>query len=202
MIHVRVVSDYACPWCYLGHARLRRVLGDRPARVEIVHFPLAPDTPKEGRAVRPYLAAKGIDVDEAMIAMTVRLEDEGLPYHGDPDTMRTWNTRRAQELAAWAVTQPGGDAIHDALFTAYQVDNVDISDDDVLVGIAGSIGLDPGAARAALVAGEGAATVASDHAWAHGVGITAVPTFVVGDRGVVGAQPAHVLEQLLASAET
>ena len=33
-------------------------------------------------------------------------------------------------------------------------------------------------------------------------GVTGVPTFVIGDRGVVGAQPYEALEQLVKRART
>ena len=77
----------------------------------------------------------------------IRSYYEGLPY--GTRTM-TYNSRLAQELGAWADTQPGGDAIHDALFRAYFVDARNIGDPEVLVEIAQSVGLDPDAARAVI----------------------------------------------------
>jgi len=44
----------------------------------------------------------------------------------------TYNSRLAQELGKWADTQPGGEAIHDALFRAYFVEARDISQPAVL----------------------------------------------------------------------
>ena len=42
----------------------------------------------------------------------------------------TYNSRLAQELGKWADTQPGGEAIHDALYKAYFVDTRNIGDPD------------------------------------------------------------------------
>ena len=197
---VVVFSDYACPWCYLGRARLRRALaGDERGSV-FLPFPLSPDTPPEGRDIATYLRAKGIDVEAAVQRLRPLLEAEGLEYPDDLVGRRAYNTRRAQELALWAEehgTAAQLDALHDRLFRAYQVENLDVYDLDVLARLAGEVGLDGAAARAAIEAGDYAQ--ARERAWrmAMQAGVTGVPTYVVGGRGVVGAQSVEVLQQLL-----
>ena len=54
------------------------------------------------------------------------MDAEGLPYG---ERTMTYNSRLAQELGKWADTQPGGEAIHDALFRAYFVDARGVSPD-------------------------------------------------------------------------
>ncbi|MEL6347219.1 MAG: DsbA family protein, partial [Myxococcota bacterium] len=108
-----------------------------------------------------------------------------------------YNTARAQELALWAETQPGGERIHDRLFQAYQVDNVDVNDVEVLLGIVEELGWDVGEARVVLDARTFAQKRQAHWTLAQRSGVTAVPTFVVGQRGVVGAQPTAVLKQLI-----
>lgn len=90
------------------------------------------------------------------------------------------------------------DALHDRLFRAYQVENLDVYDLEVLVRLATEVGLDGAAARAALEAGDYAA--ARQQAWrvAMEAGVRGVPTYVADGRGVVGAQPVELLEQLIA----
>ena len=63
---------------------------------------------------------------------------EGLPYKR---TEYTYNSRLAQELALWADEQDHEASIHDALFRAYFVDNVNLGKVINLVNIARSIGL-------------------------------------------------------------
>ena len=58
-----------------------------------------------------------------------------------PTCPRCSAARLAQELAKWAETQPGGEAIHDALFRAYFVDGRNIGDAEVLADVAASVGL-------------------------------------------------------------
>jgi predicted DsbA family dithiol-disulfide isomerase len=100
-------------------------------------------------------------------------------------------------LGKWADTQPGGEAIHDALYRAYFVDNHNICDPEVLVEIAQSVGLSSEEARAVLGERRFKDAVDADWAKSRAYGVTGVPTFVADRYGVVGAQPYEVLEQLL-----
>lgn len=200
-VTIAMFTDYACPWCYLGRARLVRAAEQVPLRIAPVHFPLAADTPPEGRPIRPYLAAKGIDVDQAVETLRTLLEDEGLPYLTDVDTARSWPTRRAQILAVWAQTQPQGDAIHDVLFHAYHVDQRNVGDTEVLVELAGRAGLDTAEARIALEDPRWADEVDRHWALAARIGVSSVPTFVAGGQGVVGAQEVATLVGLAQRAQ-
>ncbi len=125
------------------------------------------------------------------------MDTEGLPYG---ERTHTYNSRLAQELGKWADTQPGGEAIHDALYKAYFVDAKNIGDADVLVEIAQSVGLSGDAARQVLEAGSFHDAVDADWAKSREYGVTGVPTFVSGGHGVVGAQPYEALERMLTQA--
>ena len=164
-------------------------------KVEWVHFPLHPDTPVQGgRSLADLFAGRNVDRTAMHAQMKARMEAEGLPY-GERTT--TYNSRLAQELGKWADTQPGGEALHDALFRAYFVQARDISDPAVLLAIVEGVGLPVDGARAVLEQRTFKATVDADWALSRQYGITGVPTFVAGRHGVVGAQPYEVLEQLV-----
>jgi len=163
-------------------------------RVKWVHFPLHPDTPQNGRSLKDLFAGRGYDIPKMQAQMRARMQAEGLPY--GTRTM-TYNSRLAQELGAWADTQPGGEAIHDALFRAYFVDAKNIGDPEVLVDIAKSVGLPADQAREVLEKRTYKDAIDADWQKSHQYGVTGVPTFVVGNRGVVGAQPYEVLEELV-----
>jgi predicted DsbA family dithiol-disulfide isomerase len=127
--------------------RIEKLRKEHGVRVKWIHFPLHPDTPQEGRSLADLFAGRGYDVPKMQAQMRARMEAEGLPY--GTRTM-TYNSRLAQELGAWADTQPGGEAIHDALFRAYFVDGVNIGRADVLLEIAGDVRLDVAEARRVL----------------------------------------------------
>ena len=112
----------------------------------------------------------------------------------------TYNSRLAQELGKWADTQPGGEAIHDALFRAYFVEARDISQPAVLLDIAERVGLPVDGAREVLEQRTFKDAVDADWALSRQYGITGVPTFVAGRYGVVGAQPYEALEELVRKA--
>jgi predicted DsbA family dithiol-disulfide isomerase len=159
-----------------------------------VHFPLHPDTPAEGRALADLFAGRNLDLKAMHAQMKARMTAEGLPYG---ERTRTYNSRLAQELGKWADTQPGGEAIHDALFRAYFVETRDISRPEVLLDVAERAGLSVDAAREVLERRTFKDAVDQDWALSREYGITGVPTFVAGRYGVVGAQPYEALEALV-----
>jgi len=163
----------------------------------LVHFPLHPETPPEGRSMAELYAGRNVDPEAIYARMKGLMDAEGLPYGR---RTHTYNSRLAQELGKWADTQPGGEAIHDALYRAYFVDNHNIGDPEVLVEIAQSVGLSPEEARVVLAERRFKDAVDADWAKSRACGVTGVPTFVADRYGVVGAQPYEVLEQLLEKA--
>src|SRR5712692_8896108 len=152
----------------------------------------------EGRALAKLFAGRSEEQRKAMHAqMKARMDAEGLPYG---ERTMTYNSRLAQELGKWADTQPGGEALHDAFFRAYFVEARDISNTETMLDIVKSAGLSVEAAREVLDKRTFKDAVDEDWKLSRQYGITGVPTFVVGNRGVVGAQPYEALEQLLQKA--
>lgn len=162
-----------------------------------MHFPLHPETPAEGISIEELFAGRDIDIDAMYARMKGLMDEEGLPYG---KRSHTYNSRLAQELGKWADTQPGGEAIHDALFEAYFVDGRNIGDSDVLLDIAVAVGLDRDAAQSVLQERTFQPAIDADWARSRQYGVTGVPTFVAGGYGVVGAQPYETLAALVAKA--
>ncbi len=177
--------------------RIEKLKAEHNVKVEWVHFPLHPDTPPEGRSLADLFAGRNVDRKAMHAQMKARMEAEGLPYG---ERTMTYNSRLAQELGKWADTQPGGEAIHDALFRAYFVEKRDISQPAVLLDIAKHVGLSADGAREVLEKRTFKEAVDADWKLSHEYGITGVPTFVAGRYGVVGAQPYEALEQLVRKA--
>jgi predicted DsbA family dithiol-disulfide isomerase len=174
--------------------RIERLRQEHGVKVKWIHFPLHPDTPAEGKSLAALFAGRGYDIPKMQAQMRARMAAEGLPYG---ERKMTFNSRLAQELGKWADEQPGGEAIHDALFKAYFVDGRNIGDADVLVQIAESVRLAGDKAREVIEKRTHKAAVDADWRKAAEYGVTGVPTFVAGEQGVVGAQPYEALEDLV-----
>ncbi len=179
--------------------RIEKLKAEHHVKVEWVHFPLHPDTPAEGRSLAELFAGRNMDRKAMHAQMKARMDAEGLPYG---ERTMTYNSRLAQELGKWADTQPGGEAMHDALFRAYFVEARDISQPAVLLDIVARVGLSVEGAREVLEKRTFQAAVDADWELSRRYGVTGVPTFVAGRYGVVGAQPYEALEELVRKAAT
>ena len=177
--------------------RIERLKAEHNVKIEWVHFPLHPDTPAEGQSLEQLFAGRNVDRKAMHAQMKARMDAEGLPYG---ERSMTYNSRLAQELGKWADTQPGGEALHDALFRAYFVETRDISRPEVLLEIAEGVGLSREGAREVLEKRTFRDAVDDDWELSRRYGITGVPTFVIDRYGVVGAQPYEALEALVQKA--
>ena len=160
----------------------------------MVHFPLHPETPLEGKSMAELYAGRDVDPEQMYQRMKGLMDGEGLPYG---KRTHTYNSRLAQELGKWADTQEGGEALHDAIYRAYFVDSKNIGDADVLLEVVGSVGLSVDDARAVIENRTFEAEIDADWQKSQQYGVTGVPTYVAGGYGVVGAQPYEALERLM-----
>lgn len=167
-------------------------------KTELVHFPLHPDTPAEGRSLQDLFGSGPDAIAAKQKQMAELMAAEGLDYG---QRTHTYNSRLAQELGKWADTQPGGEAFHDATYKAYFVDAKDVSDIDVLLGLVEQVGLPRDLAAAVLADRTFKDAVDADWMKSRQYGVTGVPTFVAGGAGAVGAQPYEVLENLMTHAK-
>ncbi len=136
----------------------------------------------------------GVDADAAQLRMKKLMAEEGLPYG---NRTHTYNSRLAQELGAWVATLEGFDDFHDAVFRAYFVDARNISDENVLIDVANSVGLPEAETRKVLSERLFKDAVDADWAKSHEYGVTGVPTYISQGYGVVGAQSFENLAQFL-----
>jgi predicted DsbA family dithiol-disulfide isomerase len=195
MIHIDVVSDVICPWCFLGKRRLDKAIALLPdLQIEATFRPffLDPTIPADGLDRHAYLANK---FGEARLAtlhdpLIVAGKADGVPYDFNK-IMRTPNTLNAHRLLRWALQAGKQAAVAEALFMAYWHEGRDIGDVAVLAAIAADHGLD---IRSDLLTDKDASAVLSEVHTAQQMGVTGVPTFIIARKyGVVGAQSAEVL---------
>ncbi len=107
-------------------------------------------------------------------------------------------TRLAHIGAKYALAQGKGEAYHKAVFRAHWQELRDISDANVLAAIAGEVGLDKEAFRAALAEPDYITAVEGDEYWAYQQQLSGVPAFIFGMRYLVsGAQTPDVLAEVV-----
>jgi predicted DsbA family dithiol-disulfide isomerase len=199
-----IVSDIACPWCFIGKTRLETALANHnlTERVAITWLPyeLNPEMPAEGMDRTAYLDAKFGPGKrrEIELRLSEAALESGVTFNWVKVT-KSVNTRMAHMLVAAAATVQRGGEMTAALFKAYWQDGRDIGDLETLVAIAAEQGFDEQAARDELANDELRETVIGLEAHAQKVGVTGVPFFIVdGKLAVSGAQPPEVWTQVFA----
>lgn len=193
-MHIDIVSDVICPWCFIGKRRLGRALEQRTdLTVSITWraFQLNPDMPEGGMARADYIAAKfGGATHAARIyaAIADAGAGENIAFAFDR-IKRTPNTRNAHRLIRYATLQGNADPLVEALFRAYFEQGRDIGDRATLADIAAETGFARedvadfigGDARLEEILGEDRS--------ARRLGISGVPCFILeGGYSISGAQ--------------
>src|SRR6056300_805602 len=106
---LEVFTDYVCPWCYLGDARVKKLKKAYEINIKLIHFPLHPDTPVEGRKLLDLFRSTKDDIDKKNQNMSALMKNEGLPFN---DRVYTFNSRLAQEIGVWAEKLDHNTSIH------------------------------------------------------------------------------------------
>ncbi|ANQ85446.1 hypothetical protein dqs_2415 [Azoarcus olearius] len=206
LLNIDLVSDFVCPWCFIGKTRLERALADlRAARPEVethinwLPFFLNPDTPAEGEPYRAFLEAK-FGGPAAVDAVWAKVAEAGAPDVSFAfDRIRTRpNTLPAHRLIYRA--QASGAAadkvarLANDLFVAHFQQGRDIGDIDTLVELASPDGGKADAFRNYLKSDADADTVRRMAGQVQQQGISAVPFFIFNRKiAVSGAQSAGAL---------
>jgi predicted DsbA family dithiol-disulfide isomerase len=198
-LHVDVVSDVVCPWCYIGKKRLEdalKLLDDVEVTVRWRPFFLNPWIPREGIDRDTYLEAKFGSVDAYKnIASNVgqAAAAEGLAYNSAAIS-RQPNTTDCHRLIWWAEQIGRAGAMKQRLMDLYFREGADLTDREVLVQAAAECWLDPDAVRARLETDEDVELISQSAQAAANAGVNGVPTFILGGKyGVSGAQPSEQL---------
>jgi predicted DsbA family dithiol-disulfide isomerase len=160
-------------------------------------FPLHPETPEEGRTLEDLFAGRGVDIPAVLARLKSTAAGLGLPFTA---RSMTYNSRRAQELGKWAEEEGRGEAFHRLVFEAYFAHGRNIARLDVLMDLAATAGLDPLAVRTVLDQGRYKQAVDLDWQRSHAQGITAVPTFQINGRRLVGAQSYEAIRDMAIAA--
>jgi predicted DsbA family dithiol-disulfide isomerase len=203
-VKLDIMSDPICPWCYIGKAHLDRALEASPGHpfeIEWHPFQLNPDMPAEGMDRRAYLEGKFGGQQGAVKAyapVVEHAEKAGLKINFE-GMQRTPNTLDAHRLIHWAGIEGRQTAAVSALFRTYFVENRDIGDREVLADLADAIGMDAALVSRLLATDSDLQEIRDRDSHSRTMGISSVPTFIVGGRHAVpGAQPPELWAKVIA----
>jgi len=202
-VTVDMVSDIVCPWCIVGYKRLQQavaLLNDIDITINFHPFELNPSMPEDGQNLREHVMEKyGISEAQSQQARAQLIqagEEVGFSFNYADDT-RMVNTFKAHQLLHYARTEGKEEQLKLRLFSAFFSESKNINAIDILIEEADAVGLDIEKAKNALDSGQYADVVrAEENRWMQ-MGIQSVPTFVIADQGIAGAQPPETLANFI-----
>lgn len=143
-------SDYSCPFCYIGEARLKKAAEEAGVNIvpEMKAFQLDPTAGlhAEGDTVSRFAKKYGLSMESAAHRIDMISEmgrGEGIDFRY-ATTLFT-NTMDAHRLTKFAFYKGGpvlAEQIAEKLYAAYFIDNLELADHSVLKRIAMECGLD------------------------------------------------------------
>ena len=204
-LKIDFVSDVSCPWCIIGLKALEQALdrldGKVRAEIHFQPFELNPQMPAQGQNIAEHIRQKYGSTPEQFASnrenIRARGEELGFEFRMDKRG-RIYNTFDAHRLLHWAETEGHQQALKHALFSAYFTDGEDVGAREVLIRLAGEVGLSTARAREILSSDMHAAEVRAQESFYMGRGINAVPAVIINDRHLIsGGQPTEVFEGAL-----
>ncbi|WP_151637983.1 DsbA family oxidoreductase [Noviherbaspirillum aerium] len=206
-LKIDFVSDVSCPWCAIGlkslEQALERVGDDIRADLHFQPFELNPKMQPEGQDITEHLAEKyGATPEQSernREAIRARGEAVGFEFRMDKRG-RIYNTFDAHRLLHWAELEgPARQAaLKHALLRAYFTEGENPGSHEVLLRVAGEVGLDAARAKQILDSGEFAEETRQRERFYLDQGIHSVPAVIVNDRYLIqGGQPVEVFEDAL-----
>jgi predicted DsbA family dithiol-disulfide isomerase len=202
-IKIDIVSDIACPWCYVGKKRLEKALALVPEiAVDITWqpFQLDPSVPLEGRDLKAYYEAKfgsAEKVQEIFEHMGRVGEAEGIAF--DFGKMeRTMNTLSLHVLMLEAEKEGFKAELKMRFFKAYFEDATDLGKTENLVTIMAEYDWSAERVSGILSNTEMMEEVKAKISYFQSRGVSAVPFFIFNEKyGISGAQSPQVLVDTL-----
>ena len=207
-LRIDIVSDVACPWCIIGYRQVLKALEAVGSEVEAeTHwhpFELNPDMPPEGEDSAEHIMRKYGTTKEQSQQNRDRMagigEALGFDFNFSPES-RVRNTFKAHLLLSWVGEEMGPakqTELKMALFEAYFQQHADVNDDDVVLDIAESVGLDRETAKAKLTDIDHTVRVRAEQNMWRERDINAVPAIIFDGKFMVpGAQDAETFERVI-----
>lgn len=196
-MNVDIWTDIVCPFCYIGSTQFEKALSGfaHKDNVTVTHhsFQLTPNAPHEYDGKKSYdkLAEMKNIPATSVKDMYGKIEaagaNEGLTMN--MSDVKITNSFNGHRLIHYAASFGKQEEATKALFEAYFTDAINLADNEALVAVAASIGLDKDKTREMLNSEEFSEEVKADIAQAGSLGIQGVPFFIIDNTyGISGAQ--------------
>lgn len=192
---VVVFSDFVCPFCYIGLHTLRRLQPEFDFEVSWRGFQIHPEWPAEGVPAEQYYRTMDERRRKAAWQMIESMAAEAGIEMRPPSVLA--NSYLALAAQEFAIEHGCADAFEERVYRAYFHDQANIGERGVLMELAREVGLDAAQLDQALAEDRYAMRLKNATLMAHQRGINGVPTFIIGDYPLVGAQDADVMRQVL-----
>ena len=190
-LNITVFSDYICPFCYIGYARVEKLREYFELEVRWSPFEIHPDNPPQGRPVSE-LGYPPEQWERMMANLEAMAKEEGLELA--PRAFTT-NSHQALLLAEAVKEQAEGafPRLHQRLFEAYFRDCENIGDSEVLSVLAAESGVTPDIVTKAWSDPVYERRLRGQSVRAMQIGLQGVPAFIIGDHVLAGALPTETL---------
>ncbi|NOI65019.1 DsbA family protein [Vibrio sp. 99-8-1] len=204
-IKLDIISDVVCPWCVIGYKHLEAAIEELAIQdkveIEWQPFELNPDMPAEGEGLREHIARKYGSSREESDQARANITQHGSQYGFQFDffeEMNMVNTLDAHVLLDFAHQVGKQTELKLRLFSAYFTEHKDVSDREVLIKEAESVGIAAEHALAALADEQIRERVKGLEAQLQQMGVSGVPTVVFNrTSALTGAQPQETFKQVL-----
>lgn len=187
---VAIFSDYVCPFCYVGKKLVDRMEEElKTIGVDLIidwrPYILRPPELNIPLPTQEYLDASWGNV-------TRIAEDYGVDIKKPP---KRSNSSLALQAALFVKTSNPTlfKQLHSKIFDAYFQQGLDIGEINTILEIASEIGLDTKILGENLSKPTYKQQLLELRTMAESIGIYGVPTFIIGGRPLVGAQPIEIL---------
>lgn len=204
-MNIKIYSDIACPYCYLGVTRLIKAINNKfdmdMIELEFKPFQLNPNLPEEpGATYYEDLASNyGVSLEEAKtMANQVAnfAKEDGISFNFED--LKNTNTFNGHKLIYIASNVGKGVEASLVLFDGYFNRGINIADKDELLKLGKEIGLDEDYVRNGLNSEDLDREINTEIIASQFSGISSVPFFIFDNYySLKGAQPIEVLEEVL-----
>ena len=192
-------SDYACPYCYIGEARLKKAIkqlnSDEPVSVQMKAFQLDPTAGEHAESDTVTRFAKKYGLSKEAAADRIKHISqlgigEGIDFkYATTLFTNTMDAHRLTKLAESKKNPELTDKVIERLFAAYFTDNLELANHDLLRKIGVECGLDEAEVNEVLSTDKFRDEVEDDEYSAASYGIHSVPFFIInGKYAIPGAQ--------------